>query len=133
MAACRWVQIGLTTWEALERAGKVLPSKKKDSLTMKVGETEPAEYPERTDASTPGRVEDEARPGFKKFERTEAMEIWALEWNDPSEADYRFVAPCAACDGIESFLAFPSQQAAERAVREQRDNHDCECHPVRLA
>jgi len=60
-------------------------------------------------------------------------EIWALEWDNPHEAQQAFVGPAMDDDGTDSFLAFPNKTQAERGAAFQRTMYDCDCHPVRIA
>lgn len=61
------------------------------------------------------------------------MQVWALAWDNPDEADNCFVSPAMDDDGTDSFLAFPNQEQAEIGARFQKDNYDCDCHPERIA
>lgn len=60
------------------------------------------------------------------------MQIWALAWDNPKETANAYVAPALDDDGTDSFLAFPSKEQAQRGAQFQKDNYDCDCHPVRL-
>jgi hypothetical protein len=62
----------------------------------------------------------------------EKREVWALAWDDPDEAECDFVCPALDDDGTNSFLAFPSKEQAKQGAKFQKDNYDCNCHPVRL-
>lgn len=55
-------------------------------------------------------------------------EVWGLELDDGGG----LVSP-APDNGTESFLAFPSKKAAERAAEFLWNIHDVECHPIWLA
>jgi hypothetical protein len=61
------------------------------------------------------------------------IKIWALAWDNPTEAGNAFVSPALDDDGTDSFLAFPSKEQAERGAAFQKEMYDCDCHPVRLA
>lgn len=72
------------------------------------------------------------------MKKARKIQVWALAWGDPGELALggeasSYVGPAMDDDGTEAFLAFPTEAQAKRGAEFQREQYDCNCHPVRLS